>query len=272
MVSSDEISRKLNARRRGEKLSPQQQVENSSTVNCPDCGTTNQAQAKFCVGCGKPMAQEPITAPTSQDVASKQPISDTSQIETENSTKTPPTASESPVDYKVCPSCSQKNKLNAKFCIICGHKFEDDENTTTPSETPSTSGSDFPSAKNVLESENESTPEPISESPDTATVEEETPVIPEIKVPDHLKSENADNKSQIQEEVTQTTENSVPETSESLESAESLESEQPVISAEEQDIGTDPVEKIKKAKELLDIGAITQEEFDEIKNKYLKQI
>lgn len=34
----------------------------------------------------------------------------------------------------------------------------------------------------------------------------------------------------------------------------------------------DPLERIKEAKELLDSGAITQEEFDELKNKYLKMI
>lgn len=34
----------------------------------------------------------------------------------------------------------------------------------------------------------------------------------------------------------------------------------------------DPLTKIKEAKELLDIGALTQEEFDEIKSKYLKQV
>ena len=34
----------------------------------------------------------------------------------------------------------------------------------------------------------------------------------------------------------------------------------------------DPVEKIKKAKGLLDIGAITSEEFENIKKKYLEQI
>ena len=34
----------------------------------------------------------------------------------------------------------------------------------------------------------------------------------------------------------------------------------------------DPVDKIKKAKDLLDIGAITQEEFEQIKNKYLERI
>ena len=34
----------------------------------------------------------------------------------------------------------------------------------------------------------------------------------------------------------------------------------------------DPVEKIKKGKELLDMGAITPEEFEHIKKKYLEQI
>ena len=34
----------------------------------------------------------------------------------------------------------------------------------------------------------------------------------------------------------------------------------------------DPVEKIKKSKELLDMGAITSEEFESIKKKYLEQI
>ena len=34
----------------------------------------------------------------------------------------------------------------------------------------------------------------------------------------------------------------------------------------------DPVERIKKAKELLDIGAITSEEFENIKKKYIELI
>jgi hypothetical protein len=33
-----------------------------------------------------------------------------------------------------------------------------------------------------------------------------------------------------------------------------------------------PLEEIKKAKELLDMGAITEKEFEEIKHKYLKQM
>jgi hypothetical protein len=34
----------------------------------------------------------------------------------------------------------------------------------------------------------------------------------------------------------------------------------------------DPMDKIIKSKELLDIGAISEEEFQKVKNKYLDQI
>ena len=40
----------------------------------------------------------------------------------------------------------------------------------------------------------------------------------------------------------------------------------------DEEYNADPVERIKKSKELLDMGAITQEEFDIIKKKYLDKI
>ena len=40
----------------------------------------------------------------------------------------------------------------------------------------------------------------------------------------------------------------------------------------EKSVSEDPFEKIKKAKELLDIGAITDNEFQDIKDKCLKKI
>ncbi len=42
--------------------------------------------------------------------------------------------------------------------------------------------------------------------------------------------------------------------------------------SEEKPDTVDPVERIKKAKELLDIGAITSEEFENIKKKYIELI
>jgi len=45
---------------------------------------------------------------------------------------------------------------------------------------------------------------------------------------------------------------------------------EPQENAEEPAQETDPLDKIKKAKELLDMGAITQEEFERVKKKYLE--
>jgi hypothetical protein len=45
-----------------------------------------------------------------------------------------------------------------------------------------------------------------------------------------------------------------------------------MVKAADEGYDADPVERIKKSKELLDIGAITQEEFDIIKKKYLDKI
>lgn len=51
-----------------------------------------------------------------------------------------------------------------------------------------------------------------------------------------------------------------------------IESQRVNISTQDKESVITPAKKIKEAKELLDIGAITEEEFQEIKNKYLKQI
>ncbi len=49
-------------------------------------------------------------------------------------------------------------------------------------------------------------------------------------------------------------------------------SEEKQVKTTDKNNKVDPVERIKKAKELLDIGAITQDEFDIIKKKYLDEI
>ncbi len=48
--------------------------------------------------------------------------------------------------------------------------------------------------------------------------------------------------------------------------------EEKTVRTTNEEYDADPVERIKKAKELLDMGAITQEEFDIIKKKYLDKI
>jgi len=224
MVSSDEIRRRLEAKRRGVKL-PEEEKTSQATVECSECQTPNPATAKFCVGCGAPLAKKETPRPQTVESTEEPVVTPAGKVEAQES-----------ADYKLCPSCNQKNKLDAKFCIICGHKFEDAAGSEKVSvEVPESE----PSAEAPIPPTPEVEPiEQVEEVPEKEP--EESPAIPEIKVPEHLKSDKVESE------------------------------EEPVPEVTTED--ADPAEKIKKAKELLDIGAITQEEFDKIKDKYLEQM
>jgi len=275
MVSSEEISRRLEAKKRGQKTSKVKKTPPvPSTNECPQCQTPNPPTAKFCVGCGAPLTSE--TTPGEESEPTPQ---------TEPTTITPTTTPETipPVDYKLCPSCNQKNKPDAKFCIICGHKFEDEgaeekhmeplvdvvrEEDTPIAESEAVS----PPTQDTAE-EQELTKAERSETPDEKAFED---VIPEIKVPEHFKSDEVKSSEDVVAEAQPIKE---PVTAEVTKEEPTITSEEPTITQEEPNItreettpDEDPVLKIKKAKELLDIGAITPEEFDRIKNKYLDQI
>ena len=263
MVSNEEIRRRLEAKRRGETFSEVKKTPPSSaSKTCPECQTSNPESAKFCVGCGAPLAREE-TQTTSNEV-SPSPTSEVTPpaLDEETPTATPTSTVN---NFKQCPSCGQKNKPDAKFCIICGHKFEKESDFENKSATEKPleplvevveEEKEVPVVEtkpNLPPSEDETDlREPVTEPEPVETPEIETPeksVIPEVKVPEQFKSNNVQ-----------------PE--EELAPAESAE----VQSKEETAPAEDPVIRIKKAKELLDIGAITQEEFDKIKNKYLDLI
>ena len=256
MVSSEEIRRRLEAKKRGETISEVHKTPPTvaATNKCPQCQTPNPPTAKFCVGCGAPLAIE------------TNPVAETKTI-SQVATVTTPTTTPAP-DYKLCPSCNQKNKLDAKFCIICGHKFEDETPGEKPlepltevmekKETPVTqSGTAIPPTPDTT-NEQAATNVETTETHEEKTSED---IIPEIKVPEQFKSE--DKSETVTTPEVQSIEEPVP--------AEVKKEEQTFtqIIKEEAPLDEDPVIKIKKAKELLDIGAITQEEFDRIKNKYL---
>lgn len=275
MVSSEEISRRLEAKKRGQKISEVTKTPPvPSTNECPQCQTPNPPSAKFCVGCGATLTSE--TTPVGESKSAPQ---------SDLTTSTPTTAPETipPVDYKLCPSCNQKNKPDAKFCIICGHKFED-EGAEEKHMEPLV---DVVGEKDAPIAESETVTPPI---PDTAGEEDltkaeptETPevktsedVIPEIKVPEQFKSDEVKSIEDVDAEAQPLKE---PVTAEVAREESTITPEESTIIPEESNISReetapdeDPVLKIKKAKELLDIGAITQEEFDRIKNKYLDQI
>ena len=250
MVSSDEIRRRLEAKRRGETFSEVKKTPPSSSKTCPECQTPNPETAKFCVGCGAPLAGK-VTPTITSEKSPATPSEETPVVTPTSITETTPTD-----DYKLCPSCNQKNKLDAKFCIICGHKFEENDAEQKPLEP----------LVDVVEEKDT----PTTETTKPETVQE---VIPEINVPEQFKAEDKLAKEVPPEEVV---ENESKETF----PAETIPEVQPAAVKTEEinktiqstEPGEDPVLKIKKAKELLDIGAITQEEFDRIKNKYLELI
>ncbi|AUB58933.1 MULTISPECIES: zinc ribbon domain-containing protein [Methanobacterium] len=240
MVSSEEIRKRLEAKKRGETFSKANKTPPTdvSTNKCPQCQTPNPPTAKFCVGCGAP-----LTIQSTQVTENKT----TTPVETVTTPTTTPAQ-----DYKLCPSCNQNNKLDAKFCIICGHKFED--------ETPITqSGTVIPPTQDTADEQAAT----LVETPEEKTSEGNKP---EIKVPEKFESDEVKSAGKETNDEIQTIEKSTPSevTNEERTSAQ--------ISDEEVSLDEDPVLKIKKAKELLDIGAITQEEFDRIKNKYLEMI
>jgi len=68
-------------------------AETTKQTACPDCKTPNGAEARFCVGCGKPLKVG--TAP----------------------------AAPSPLSRKICAGCSKIHDSTAQFCLHCGTKL-----------------------------------------------------------------------------------------------------------------------------------------------------
>jgi ribosomal protein L40E len=279
MVTSEEIKRRLEARRRGIKPPSGEKENRLEGKTCPHCETMNPPKAKFCVGCGETLKEERTKSVTSKTV-------ETNSLETSTTSSTGSLTSNQ-ADYKICPACKQKNKLEAKFCVICGNKFEKE---TEPGDllTPSQSTNE-----NVIEDQSqEAQDENIigGESAGTGDINRE---IPEIRAPGHLQSYEAEEI--IDQETGKITSNNEAQISSHREKSDSptkseLTSVLSGMNDEKADTvvpsvptgktetsndiseNVDPVEKIRNAKELLDMGAITQEEFIQIKNKYLKQI
>lgn len=173
----------------------------------------------------------------------------------------PPSSSD---NYKECPSCHTRSPSTAKFCVGCGKKLEDqseEEGFTPVIKGPEDKPVEKPIKDSITERPDDfggSGPQKINSSPYVSPESKKLePIVPETPEPE---------------------EESGPETKTPL--AKRPESRgipvTPVDEAtapeEKPKSDVDPVERIKKAKELLDIGALTQEEFDAIKKKYLDEI
>jgi len=302
VVSNEEIKRMLEAKRKGvdikkEKIKSENykicpncktknpekalfcvkcgnKLDKNLKIKCPSCGIENPSEAKFCVSCGKTL-DKVNSEEESKNLATKKIESNDfefSKSELENSEtkisnqenkKSTEMNLEKPVSKtgipsevpehsiisktglkKTCPSCNGQNLKSAKFCVICGKKFDEPSNNVTE-ENVKTS---------LMKSANQQ---------DKPTIKSYNPTkapSPEIIVPDSIIELKSTSKGEEELDNKKMVEN----TSVSDKSG----THEPEITEEK----VDPVEKIKKAKELLDIGAITSEEFEHIKEKYLEQI
>ena len=130
MVSSEEIKRRLAAKRKGEQPY-QEKPPAEGYVNCPECNTPNVEGAKFCVGCGASL----VDSKPEQDTVICPQCQATNPADANVGCGASPVTEEGAyskmkikTDFKLCPICNQKNEINAKFCVICGHKFQESVN------------------------------------------------------------------------------------------------------------------------------------------------
>jgi hypothetical protein len=215
MVSSDEINRRLNAKRRG--VSYQERGTPPSTVNtveCPNCHTPNAPTAKFCVNCGEKLE---------------------AQVETVQSTGSV---------TKECPNCHFENPETSKFCVKCGEKLETEEGFTPEIKGPESEPVAKPTATTGTQRpDNFSGAGAQKVQPSSTSEKKLEPIVPPEPTP------KPPEPPQVKRPAT------IPA---------------PAAPEAKPTTDSDPVEKIKKAKGLLDIDAITQEEFDAIRNKYVE--
>jgi ribosomal protein L40E len=84
---------------------------------CPQCAERVSRDARICRYCGYQFYPAPVaTLPA----LSSQPL----QTTTTNTIPDTNTAVVGTSDTKYCPNCGGANSANAKFCIECGHAFQ----------------------------------------------------------------------------------------------------------------------------------------------------
>lgn len=105
MVSKEEISRRLEMKRKGldpdKELQPAHKPEfikkeikrpQENKISCPKCQTMNLETSKYCISCGNELKNKEIKEINSNSIN--------------------------------CPECGTENKETAKFCIGCGKNLK----------------------------------------------------------------------------------------------------------------------------------------------------
>lgn len=147
---------------------------------------------------------------------------------------------------KECPNCNFENPSTSKYCVHCGEKLETEEGFTPEIKEPESKHVGTPAASTGTRRPDDfSSPGAQKVQPTIAPEKKLKPIVPPEPTPKPPEPPQVKRPATIP-----TPQTAAPEA-------------KPTTSS-------DPVEKIKKAKGLLDIDAITQEEFDMIRNKYVE--
>ena len=106
MVSKEEISRRLEMKRKG--LDPDKELQSAhkpefikkeitqpqvNKISCPKCQTMNLETSKYCISCGNELKNKEVKKINTNSI--------------------------------ICPECGTENKETAKFCIGCGKNLKE---------------------------------------------------------------------------------------------------------------------------------------------------
>ncbi len=242
MVTSEEISKMLKAKKEG-KVSKKEETE-EGMKKCPECGTGNKEDAKFCVGCGESFPEKEL------------------QIKSEDTGKT-----------KNCPQCKSEIPEKAKFCVVCGETQTEDMEEPVEEEAQEVETSDEPLIENV---------ETEVEAP-SLTVQELTlnhdglKLTPILKIQgmetDLIKFEDIES-IELKDGtlIMDTAQGEVKIMGMDPDSGSAFASyAQEMVDRAKPQLDPESMDKIEKAKELLDAGLIDEEEFDKIKRKIVEK-
>ena len=233
MVSNEEIKRRLELRRKG--INPDEELNKEEDVICSNCHAVNLENAKFCISCGNELNKSPVY---------------TLKINEANS------------NMIICHSCGTENKIDSKFCISCGSNLiENSVNTPEVNEIevnsitcPECNQDNDLSSKfcivcgaSLKEATNEN-----SNSFDTEINNEKEVLLT-------IKDGNGHEEEYDGPEVP-------------LDTQSDSESDKEIEDIPEKAAEVNILDEIKKAKELLDMGAISGEEYQKIKSNYLDKL
>ena len=155
----------------------------------------------------------------------------------------------------ICHGCGTENKIDSKFCISCGSNLtENSVNTPVANDANSII---CPECKQENNSDSKFCiicGASLKEAPNENANSFDTEISNEKEVLLTIKDGNAHDK-----EVPLDTENDI-------------ESDKEMRAAAEQAAKVNILDEIKKAKELLDMGAVSEEEYQKIKSKYLDKL